>query len=203
MPRSFEWIASNWSGARRGARFWLQTAAVVLVLLNAAALFLYIDPPGGSRQQLLAEQQEVREQTIAARSKTLRLKGVSEKMQLGSTESSHFESKYFLTKRSAYQDVIAEIQRMGSASGLEEREAAFTEEPIDGAPNLSLLNMVAAFQGTYGNLMHFFLEADHSPMLLMIDAVQAAPREHSAQINTTIRFQAILRGDRGATAGLP
>jgi Tfp pilus assembly protein PilO len=200
MRKSFEWITSGVKGARHGARFWLQTAAIALAVLNAAALFFYIDPPGGSRKQLLAQQSEMHEQTIVARAKALRLKRVSEKVQLGSTQSSSFESKYFLPKRAAYQDVIGEIQRMGSASGLQEREAAFTEEPIDGAPDLELLNVVAAFQGTYDNLMHFFLEADHSPMLLMIDAVQAAPQQRSAQINTTIRFQIILHEDGG---GLP
>lgn len=184
-------------GARHGARFWLQTAAIVLAVLNLAALYLFIDPPGGSRRQLLAQQQQIAEQTAAARAKTLHLKGTAQKVQLGSSESSQFEEKYFLPQRAAYQDVIAEIQRMGSASGLTEREAAFTEQPIEGAPDLSLLNVVAAFRGTYDNLMHFFLEADHSPALLMIDAVQAAPRENSPQINTTIRFQAIVQTGSG------
>lgn len=201
MRRSFE--AVKWGGARRGTRFWLQTAAIVLAVLNAAALYLYIAPPGGSRQELLADQQQIAEQTAAVHAKSLRLKDTANKVQLGSSQSSQFETKYFLSQRAAYEDVIAEIQRMGSASGLQEREAAFTEQPIEGAPDLSLLNVVAAFRGTYGNLMHFFLEADHSPMLLMIDAVQAAPREHSAEINTTIRFQAIVQTGGGGKKGLP
>lgn len=200
MRRSFE--AVKWGGVRRGTRFWLQTAAIALAVLNAAALYLYIDPPGGSREQLTNEQQQIAEQTAAVHTKALRLKGTAKKVQLGSSQSSQFETKYFLSQRAAYQDVIAEIQRMGSASGLQEREAAFTEQPIEGAPDLSLLNIVASFRGTYDSLMHFFLEADHSPALLMIDAVQAAPREHSAEINTTIRFQAIVQTGDGEK-GLP
>lgn len=190
MRRNFDW-------SRRGTRFWLQTAAITLAVLNAIALYLCIDPPGGSRKQLLAEQQDIAQQTAAVRARVQHLKGVSEKVQLGSSESSRFESKYFLPKRAAYQDVIAEIERMGAGSGLQEREAAFNEQPIEGASDLALLNVVAAFQGSYDNLMRFFLEADHSPMLLMIDAVQAAPREHSTDINATIRFQAIVQ-DSGA-----
>lgn len=189
MPRNFEWTKR-----RGGARFWLQVAVIALAVLNAAALFLCIDPPGGSRRQLLAEQREIQHETALTRIKALHLKAISDKVQLGGAESSRFETKYFLPKRTSYQDVIAEIQRMAAASGLQEREAAFTEEPIEGASDLSLLNVVAAFQGAYDNLMHFFLEADHSPMLLMIDTVQAAPQEHSVQINATIRFQAIVRG---------
>jgi len=40
-------------------------------------------------------------------------------------------------------------------------------------------------------------------MLLMIDAVQAAPQQRSMQINTTIRFQAILRDNSGLAGGMP
>src|SRR5579875_1150020 len=143
MPRNFKWTKP-----RGGARFWLQVGAVALAVLNATALFLCIDPPGGSRKQLLAEQREIQQETAAARVKTLHLKAISDKVQLGGAESSRFETKYFLPKRTSYQDVIAEVQRMGAASGLQEREAAFTEEPIEGASDLSLLNAVAAFQGS-------------------------------------------------------
>jgi Tfp pilus assembly protein PilO len=198
MPKTFNWTASRDSG-----RFWLQTVAIALAVANAAALFLYLDPPGGSRAQLVTEQLQVRREVNAARARAARLKTVSDKVQLGSAESSAFERKYFLPKRSAYQEVMAEIQRMASASGLQQREAAFTEEPIEGAPDLQLLNVVTAFQGTYDNLMHFFYEADRSPMLLMIDAVQAAPQQHSPQISMTVRFQAILQDPAASSGGLP
>jgi hypothetical protein len=190
-------------GGGRSTSFWLGATAVVLLILNAIALFFYLDPPGGSKRELVEEESQIQREIVAARARAARLRLLSQKVQLGSSESSDFESRYFLPKRLAYEDVIAEIQRMSKVSGLQEREAAFTEEPIEGAPDLELLNVTAAFQGTYENLMRFFYEADRSPILLMIDAVQAAPQQRSMQINTTIRFQAILHDNNGLAGGMP
>ena len=43
------------------------------------------------------------------------------------------------------------------------------------------------------DLMKFLYEADHSPMLIILDALTAAPQQRNNQINATIRFQAIVR----------
>src|SRR5947209_5929009 len=120
MLRNFDRVFPGGNGVR-GVRFWLQFAAVVLALLNAAALFFYFDPPGGSRSQLSEQRLQVRNQMASTRGKTLRLSSVAAKVQVGSAESTDFESKYFLPKRIAYGKVIAEIQRMAKASGLQER----------------------------------------------------------------------------------
>jgi Tfp pilus assembly protein PilO len=189
------------STSRRGPKFWLKVASGVLGVLNAAALVLHIAPPGGSRQQLAAESLQIRNQIAATRSQAVRLKAVSEKVQLGSTQSAEFEAKYFLPKRTAYETVIAEIQRMAKASGLQEQESVFTEEPIEGTDDLTLLNRTQNFEGPYENLMHFLYEADRSPMLLIIENVQAAPQQKNGRINASVRFQAIVREEASPVAG--
>lgn len=204
MTRSFERNSLRANGTSRGIGFWLKAIAGTLAVLNAAALFLYIFPPGGTRRQLAEESLQVRNQIAAARAQTVRLKTVSGKVQTGSAETSQFEGKYILPKRVAYEEVIAEIQRMAKATGLQERDAVFTEEPIEGTADLSLLNITANYQGSYDNLMHFLHEADRSPMLLILDNVQAAPQQKGGQINTSIRFQAVIRENpSGAVRGQP
>src|SRR5581483_1281291 len=153
MPRNFDWLPSVPS--RGCPRFWLQTVGAVLALLNGVALFLYLDPPGGSRKQLTEEGIQVRNEIAATREKTLRLKTVSAKVQIGSTQSSDFVAKYFLPQRTAYAVVITEIQRMAKASGLQQRDWVASEEPIEGTSDLSLLNITSNYEGTYDNLMHF------------------------------------------------
>ncbi len=197
MPRKFEWLYALLSGAQRGPRFWLQMGGIVLALLNGIALYFYLDPPGGSREELMQQGQQVRNQIAATRTLALRLGTVAEKVQLGSSESADFETKYFLPKRVAYGAVIAEIQRMARASGLHERDAVYTEEPIEGTADLSLLNNTANYEGSYDNLMRFLYEADESPMLLMLDNLQAAPQQKGGQINTSIRFQTIVQEEPG------
>ena len=114
-------------------------------------------------------------------------------METGGGQASDFEAKYFLPKRLAYVTVVGEIQRLAKASGLQERDSVNTEEPIEGTADLSLLTASANFEGSYANLMRFLNETDHSPMLLMLDALTAVPQSKSGEINATMRFQAIVR----------
>ena len=201
MTRSFNWPSSGTTGVGGGTRVILLGACAALVVLNAIALFLYLDPPGGSRGDLAIEQQALRTEINSTRAKALRLKTVAAKVQTGSTESSGFESQYFLPRRQAYATIVAEIQRMAKISGLRERDAVYSEEPIEGTADLSLLNSSASYEGSYDNLMSFLYEVDRSPMLLMLDTLQAAPQQKGGQISTSIRFQAIIRDDGTAPLG--
>jgi Tfp pilus assembly protein PilO len=204
MRRNFEWLTGGVNGQPRGARFWLQATGGALALLNGVALFLYLAPPGGSRETLIEQSRQVRHEIAAARATSVRLKTIAGKVEVGSSESSDFESRFFLPKRVAYEDVIAEIQRMSAASGMKERDSVFTEEPIEGTADLSLLNITGNYEGTYDNLMRFLHEVDRSPMLLMLDTLQAAPQQHAGLLTTSIRFQAVLREPPGMpTGGLP
>jgi len=201
MPRNFEWLSALLTGAQRGSRFWLQLAGIVLALFNGIALYFYLDPPGGSRAELAAEGQQVRSEIGVTRSVAVRLRNVAEKVQLGSSESLDFETKYFLPERVAYEALIAEIQRMAQGSGLRERDAVYAKEPIEGTADLTLLTSTANYEGSYDNLMRFLYEVDESPMLLMLDNLQAAPQQRGGQINTSIRFQTIVQELPGGGAG--
>lgn len=201
MPRSFDWKLVTGNADPRGVRFWLKTAVAILAVLNGAAVFLYLDPPGGSRAELQAESQNVRVQVMGARAQARRLQTVSSKVQLGSVESSNFESKYFLPRRQAYSTVLAEIQRIAQVAGLQARDAVFSEEPIEGTDDLSLLNMTANYEGPYSSLTRFLYEADKSPMLLMLDAMTASPQQKAGLITTSIRFQAIIRDPANGGSG--
>lgn len=201
MPRNFEWLRPNGDMQRQGARYWLQVTCAALALLNGIALFLYLDPPGGTRRELIQESSQVRNEIAATRTSAVRLKTVAAKVQLGNSQSSAFESIYFLPRRAAYQRVIGELQRMAQASGLQEGDRVYSEEPIEGTANLTLLNIAANnYQGTYDNLMHFLYEVDKSPMLLMLDTLLASPQQTGGRINASLRFQAIIQED--ATVGL-
>jgi Tfp pilus assembly protein PilO len=170
----------------------LRIAAAVLLLLNLAALYLYLSPPGGSRADLQLESVQVRTQILAAQTQAAKMRSLAANVQAGSGEAADFTTKYFLPKRAASVAVLEEIQRMAKASGIQERDAAWSEEPIEGTADLTLLNITANYEGANADLMKFLYEADHSPMLLILDALTAAPQRNN-QINTAIRFQAIVR----------
>jgi hypothetical protein len=174
-------------------QFRLKAAGTALALLNGIALFLYLSPPGGTRRELMQQSQQIRDQIALTARQATRLKNTASKVQSGSVESAAFETRYFLPKRLAYVAIVEEIQRMAKASGIDERDAAFSEEPIEGTADLTLLTDTANYEGSYSSLMKFLYEADHSPMLLMLDGLAAAPQQKNGQINTSIRFQAIVR----------
>lgn len=196
MPRNFSALFSGKGGvAPSEVRRWLQIAVGVLVVLNLVAFYLYFFPPGGTRQELTRQSEQLRSEIVSAKAHATRLKTVSTKVQLGGNESSDFEGKYVLPKRMAYGAVIAEIQRMAKVSGLHERDAVYNEEPIEGSADLNLLNSTANYEGNYENLKKFLYEIDHSPMLIMLENITAAPQQKGNEINTSIRFQAVIRDD--------
>ncbi|MGC2658770.1 MAG: hypothetical protein WA324_12500 [Bryobacteraceae bacterium] len=199
MRRSFS--VPQLAGIPKGPAGWLRLAAVVLALMNALALFFYFVPPGGSRSDLMVQSSELNQRIAATRIASVRLKTVASKVELGSSESSNFEAKYFLPKRLAYEALLAEVQKMAAASGMQDRGGAYTEEPIEGSADLTLLNLTANFEGTYANLMQFLYQIDKSPMLLMLDTLTAAPLQSGHLLNTTLRFQYIFREDGTPSLG--
>src|SRR4051794_35567176 len=105
MPRKFERLRINGSLSREGPGFWLRVIGFVLALLNCVALFLYLDPPGGTQRELTEQSLQVRREIAATRASAVRLRTVAANVQLGNTQSSAFESIYFLPRRTAYQRV--------------------------------------------------------------------------------------------------
>lgn len=202
MPRNFERLRMNSTLSREGPGFWLRVIGIVLALLNCVALFLYLDPPGGTRRDLTEQSLQVRNEIAATRTSAVRLKTVAANVQLGNSQSSAFESIYFLPRRTAYQRVIGELQRMAAVSGLQEGDRVYSEEPIEGTTDLTLLNIAANnYQGTYDNLMHFLYEVDKSPMLLMLDTLLAAPQQTGSRVSASLRFQAVIQEEASPVLG--
>jgi hypothetical protein len=203
MRKGFSWLPTAAASlAVSRTRMTLFFAAAGLLLLNLIALFLYLAPPGGTQRELRAESESLKVQLRAARTGTARVESVAAKVQSGSIEASDFGKRYFLRKRLAYDAVLSELQRMAEESGLKSREAVFAEEPIEGSTDLSVMNATANFEGPYESLMKFLYQVDKSPMLLMLDTLQAAPQQRGGVVNASIRFQAIIRDDSNVVEGV-
>ncbi len=192
MRKNFENLGVGLKAAGN-TQVYLRMLAGLLAFFTIMALFFYLVPPGGSREEISEQIVQVRLQIAGMRVQNVRMRTTALKVEAGGGQASDFEAKYFLPKRLAYVTVVGEIQRLAKASGLQERDGVYTEEPIEGTADLSLLTASANFEGPYTNLMHFLNETDHSPMLLMLDALTAVPQSKSGEINATMRFQAIVR----------
>jgi hypothetical protein len=199
MLKAFSWSEAI-GAAGQTVQFRLKAICGVLALLNAVVLFIYLVPPGGTREELAQQGVQLRNRITAARLQGAVLKTTSAKVQDGSGQASSFQTTYFLRKRTAYETVIEEIQHLANTSGMQERDGVYSEEPIEGTADLSLLNITANYSGSYGHLMHFLYEVDRSPMLLMLDSLNATPQPKGGDINASIRFQAIVVDDPSAAA---
>jgi hypothetical protein len=184
------------TGVTLNPRFWLMGGGAALLLANLALLFLTLFPPGGSETELANRRDQLQTEIRLARTNSTRLRTVSDKVETGSQQATSFETRYFLPERLAYSAIISEIERMAKAANVEEREAVYSKEPIEGSDDLSILNAGARFRGAYVNLMQFLNEADKSQMLLMIDTVRATPEQRGGQIDAEIRFQAVIHDDQ-------
>ena len=187
---------------QRSPRFWLQAGTGTLAVLNLVALILYLAPPGGSRRELSAESQQLQGAITAARAQALRLQTISQQVQVGRQQAIEFEAQYILPKRLAYESVLAEEQRIAQAANLVQRDGSWTEEPIEGTSDLSVLTNTANFEGSYASLMRFLYEVDRSPKLLMLDTLTATPQK-AGEITAQVRFQAVIRDQEIAPASNP
>jgi Tfp pilus assembly protein PilO len=203
MLKTFKRISARKKNTRSAAQIYLFAALCMLATLNAAALYFIVKPPGGSREDLSQARLEAKRRLKLAGGQLLRLRAVSDHVKTGTTQVSEFEAHYVLVERTAYAQILEEIARIAQATGIEEDDAVFTEEPIEGTADLSVLNMTANYRGSYEKFMRFLHEVDLSPTLLILDNLQASPREKSGEIRTSIRFQAIVREDSTALGAIP
>jgi Tfp pilus assembly protein PilO len=199
MSRDFNWLKVGNGG---GGSLWLRIGAIVLALLNVAAIYLYIAPPGGSRSELIEQEAEVRNSAKAHRISAERLKTISEKVQLGGEETQQFAAQYFLPRRTAFATIYSEMLRLSTAASIHERDRNYSEEPIEGSDDLTLLTINGSYQGTYADLMNFLSQVDHSDHLIILDQLTATPQQQGADLlNITMRFLAIIKEDGSGVAG--
>jgi Tfp pilus assembly protein PilO len=182
----------------QGPVSWLRNVAIVLGALNLVAIYLLLVPPGGTRSELETQSQEMQQKIASSRMQSTRLKRVAAQAQIGSEQATDFESKYILQKRTAYERLITELQRITKASGMQARDAVYTEEPIEGTADLTLLSSSANYEGSYEDLRRFLLALDHSPVLVMLENLTATPEQKGNRISASMRFQTIMR-EEGST----
>jgi len=179
--------------AAQGAGFWLQVAAATLLLLNLIALYFFFVPPGGSRRELATQSAQMQRQVLGSRFAAQRLETVSGKVQLAGIQTTTFEGKYFLAGRDAYRTMFSNLEQLTQEAGIQQRDGVFTEEPIEGSKDLTLLSLSINLDGTYADLMHFLYAVDHAPSLLILDSLNAAPQQGTERLNLAVKFLTIMR----------
>jgi hypothetical protein len=74
-------------------------------------------------------------------------------------------------------------------------------EPIDGSDTLSMMSIVASYEGEYKDLMHFVHEIDRSSSLMIIESLNAAPLAGTNLLSISMKLDTFVREDLVAGGG--
>jgi len=177
----------------------VRVALGVLLAANLIAVGLVLFPPGGSAEDLERQRASLLAELKTRQTLLDRTRQHAAAVDKGRSEGDQFQSGYFLSSRTAFSSVLSELEAAAGQSKIKQRERGFSTEPIEGSDALSMMSITAAYEGTYGDLMHFVHELDRSPNLLIIESLTAAPLANSTTLTVSMKLDTFVR-DEGTPA---
>jgi hypothetical protein len=193
MPRNFD-LGSN-SSRRRSREFVVRVILGVLLLANVVAAGLVLFPPGGSAEDLDRQLASRQTQVISKQALLERTQRHAQAVERGRTEGDQFVNEYFLASRTQFSTLLGELDSAATTARIVPKDHGFSRDPIDGSDTLSVMNVTAAYEGAYPDLMRFVHEIDKSPRLLIIESLSAAPQQGSDKLSVTMKLDTLVRED--------
>ena len=173
----------------------------VLLGLNLIAAGLVLYPPGGSAVSLQLQLTNLQTQIVQRRAQVERTRQHASSVEKGRADGDLFLSNYFLSRRTAFSTVRAALDEAARAAHVKEREISFPTEPVEGSDNLSMMSINANYEATYRDLLSFVREIDGSPLLLIVESLNAAPQTGSNTLAVSLKIQAFVREDATSDRG--
>jgi hypothetical protein len=190
----------NFRGQGPAARgqFRVRVLLGVLVAANLIAAGILLFPPGGSAEDLERELASLQSQATTKRALLEKTRQHVAAVELGRAEGDQFMGTYFLTRRAAAEMLLTELGNAAAGSKIKAKETSISIEPIDGSDTLSMMSIVANYEGTYADLLHFVHEIDRSSSLMIIESLNAAPQSGSNFLSVSMKLDTFVREDAGA-----
>jgi type IV pilus assembly protein PilO len=179
----------------KSPQFILRVVVGVLLAANLVAAGLLLFPPGGSAEDLEKELASLQAQAATKKALLEKTRQNVAAVELGRAEGDQFLSQYFLGRRAAPETLLAGLGKAAEGSKIKGKETSWTIEPIDGSDTLSMLSIVASYEGEYGDLLHFVHEIDQAPSLLIIESLSAAPQAGSKILSIALKLDTFVRED--------
>src|SRR5579871_4134440 len=183
----------NASRVFRDQKLMVRVGLGALVAANLVAAALVLFPPGGSAEDLENQLTSLQSQVRSRQTILERTRQHADAVQKGRSEGDEFLNGYFLSRRTAYSTLLAELEAAARESQIKPRENAYSTEPIEGSDSLSMMTITANYEGSYSDLMHFVHEIDRSPRLLIIEALNAAPQQGSNVLTVSMKLETFVR----------
>ena len=184
----------------KGLQFGVRVLLGVLLAANLIAAGILLFPPGGSAEDLERELASLQSQATTKRALLEKTRQHAAAVELGRAEGDQFMGTYFLTRRAAAEMLLTELGNAASGSKIKAKESSISIEPIDGSDTLSMMSIVANYEGTYADLLHFVHEIDRSSSLMIIESLNAAPQAGTNFLSVSLKLDTFVREDGGTGA---
>lgn len=194
MPRNFDAGGSN-NSKRRNRQVAVRVILGVLLLANLVAAGLVLFPPGGSAEDLDRQLTSLQTQVISKQALLERTQRHAQAVERGRAEGDQFVNDYFLASRTEFSTLLGELDSAATTAKIVPKDHGFSRDPIDGSDTLSVMNVTAAYEGAYPDLMRFVHEIDKSPRLLIIESLSAAPQQGSDKLSVSMKLDTLVRED--------
>jgi type IV pilus assembly protein PilO len=181
--------------AQGGRQFGVRVLLGVLLAANLIAAGILLFPPGGSAEDLERELASLQSQATTKRALLEKTRQHVAAVELGRAEGDQFLGTYFLTRRAAAEMLLTALGNAASGSKIKAKESSISIEPIDGSDTLSMMSIVANYEGTYADLLHFVHEIDRSPSLMIIESLNAAPQSGTNFLSVSLKLDTFVRED--------
>lgn len=177
-----------------------RTALGVLLAANLAAAFAVLRPIGGSAEQLDAQIAALQSQIQQKQAALQRMRGLVGKIEQARTSGDQFLNEYFMNRRTASSTIVSELNGAAKEAGFKVKEHSFVFDPVEGSDTLSMMTVVANYEGTYGDLLEFVNRLDKSPRFLIIDSLVAAPQQGGGTLNVTVKLNTFVKEEAAPLA---
>lgn len=152
-----------------------------------------------SPEQIARQVQSTRQQIVAQMLKLNATRMHASKVDKGRDEGSKFVTTYMTQRRSAYSDILSDIDAMAAASSMKSKDATIGFEAIEGTDSLDMMTITANFESNYPGLLKFLNQVDRSKRFFIIENVAAAPQSNQNGILLiTIKLNTFVKEDPGA-----
>jgi type IV pilus assembly protein PilO len=189
MIKNFEWAKL------KQRRVVVRAAIGLLLAANLAAAVLAFHPFGGSADDLRQRATALSDRLQAAQARVAITRRLAEKVEGARRDGDRFLEQYVVDRRTASSAMNAELFHMAQTAGVKPGQIAYEYEEIEGSDTLQMVNIQAAFSGSYQNLTKLVDLIDKSPRFLMIESIQAAaPQGKVAAMDVQFKIHTFVRG---------
>ncbi len=189
------------SGQLKSPMFTLRLVVGALLALNLIAAGILLFPPGGSAEDLERELASLQGQASTKRALLEKTRKNLAAVESGRSEGDQFLSNYFLPNRARSEMILSELGNAAKDSKIREKDRSISVEPIDGSDTLSMMSIVANYEGEYSDLLHFVHEIDRSPSLMIIESLNAAPQAGTKVLSISMKLDTFVREEPVAGGG--